>query len=969
MIISFDDVTRTADQILEKYLSNSDRPYYQGGQSIYFDGWKGFGTSAILAAIAELARRKKSMDYEIVLHVDCSVWESRRTLQRMIAKELNLGGSTMALFDKQDEDDDFSGKEKSSRAEIDEVAKLIFQAVKDRSCLLIVHNGSDDEIDFLRFGVPVLERRNTVLWTFRGRFRLEPAIKDKVKNAHLFLSIDHVGWHDVNELLHCEAAQVSRKISPARIAECWLYLSLMYYNHSNFISHDIDAHACNYWVCNGIIEGDSAWEIADRLYHRMRLEYLPTRHNHDFWFQHYFGNLKQAKHYPWISFMPKNSDENLKFILIDGCLNKDADLTGERYHEQNGKQWEFLQSLWVLDIRDTNWDWILSPSKVVLMVELRELYLKATGRSWHDQIFLDMSCLSKLQMLRVIDSSTYMKAAVHDSFQHMMNLELLDLSGNTTLHVLPNLSGASKLKVLILDGCVGLEVVEPNTLPRSLESFSFDGFGPASRSEEEEEEARPNTYINQEHTCVISKISLEGCEQLKSVFLRGLPNLKELNLSETRIQALDLEAMQVQQLERLFLLGCENLTRLKWIDPSNPPLKLLCIDTIGKAARAMDGVCQGSHLFTQQEHEAHPSTHVVATDARFLRGFRAGAYGNPSQHFHLHISATVNDKPVLPRAKEKDVSSRDGLIPGFPYLDVIDKVFNNDGEDGCSVPYCKHPVPLDCHIEIAEGGSNLEIERDLDGMCSLIYNTQSLHIHDNSSISIGNLGDKKKKQFKNLRWCHVTRCLKMHTVFLCDNDWSHDDSFVSLETLWVSHLVQARYIWSRRLRFWEPHVEITPAAYSKLRCIHLHSCPRLRYVLPWCLPTMESLETIHITYCGELTQIFPKWGICWTERTEFPSLRRIHLQDLPMLQDICERAMSAPMLETIKLRGCWGIKRLPAIHAGRPRDKPPAVVDCEKDVWDKLEWNGDGMEASRSLFSPRHSRYYKKDLPRGSVLR
>lgn len=78
--------------------------------------------------------------------------------------------------------------------------------------------------------------------------------------------------------------------------------------------------------------------------------------------------------------------------------------------------------------------------------------------------------------------------------------------------------------------------------------------------------------------------------------------------------------------------------------------------------------------------------------------------------------------------------------------------------------------PLDCHIEIAEGGSNLEIEQDLYGMGSLIYNTQSLHIHDNSSISIGNLGVKGNKQFKNLRWCHVTRCLKMHTVFFCDDD-------------------------------------------------------------------------------------------------------------------------------------------------------------------------------------------------------
>ncbi|XP_052162279.1 uncharacterized protein LOC127779513 [Oryza glaberrima] len=1024
-------VTHTADLILEEYLSNSDRPYYQGGQNIYFDGWDGLGTSVILAAVAESARRKKSMYYDIVLHVDCSVWESRRTLQRRIAEELNLGSSTMALFDKQGEEDDFSGIEKSSRAEIDEVAKLIFRKIGGCTCLLIFNNGSDDEIDLSRLGVPVYERRNTVLWTFRGRFRLDPAIRDKVKSAHLFIYMHVRDFSQSSKLMHCEAAQVSREISPALITECWLYLSLLYYNHCNFISHDIDAHACNYWVCDGIIAGDSAWEIANRLYRRMRLEYLPARgDNRTDWFRKYLERQQETKHSRWVSVMPKNSDEvknidtvpleatsyfltfqrsdppavlpnhlfsygsklcvlrlswctfsfasppftyckNLKFILTDGCINKDADLTGGRYHEKEGKQWEFLQSLWVLDIRDTNWYWILSPSKVVLMVELRELFLKATGRS----------CLSKLQMFSVIDSSTYMKAAVHGSFQHMMNLKLLDLSGNTTLHVLPNLSGASKLKVLILDGCVGLEVVEPNTLPRSLESFSFDGFGLASKqihkSRLPEEEARPNTYINQEHTCVISKISLEGCGQLKSVFLRGLPNLKELNLSETRIEALDLEAMQVQQLERLFLLGCANLTRVKWSDPSNPPLKLLCIDTRGKATREMDGGCQRSHLCNRQEHEAHQSAHVVATDARFLRGFVAYgdlpriAFGRnvPSQHFHLHISATVNDKPVLPRAKEKDASCRDGLIPGFPYLDVIDKVFNNDGEDGCSVPYCKHLVPLDCHIEIAEGGSNLEIEQDLYGMCSLIYNTQSLHIHDNSSISIGNLGDKENQQFKNLRWCHVTRCLKMHTVFLCDTYYRSSKSFGSLETLWVSHLLEARCIWSRSLSF---NKQNTPAAFSKLRCIHLHSCPRLRHVLPWPFPTMKSLETIHITYCGELTQIFPEVKYHWGERAtkiEFPSLRRIHLQDLPMLQDICETAMSAPMLETIKLRGCWSIKRLPAIHAGRPRDKPPAVVDCEKDVWDKLEWNGDGMEASRSLFSPRHSRYYKKNLPQGSVLR
>jgi hypothetical protein len=37
----------------------------------------------------------------------------------------------------------------------------------------------------------------------------------------------------------------------------------------------------------------------------------------------------------------------------------------------------------------------------------------------------------------------------------MVNLGLLDLSWNSTIQVLPSLSGATDLKTLILDGCVG----------------------------------------------------------------------------------------------------------------------------------------------------------------------------------------------------------------------------------------------------------------------------------------------------------------------------------------------------------------------------------------------------------------------------------------------------------------------------------------------------------------------------------
>jgi hypothetical protein len=75
--------------------------------------------------------------------------------------------------------------------------------------------------------------------------------------------------------------------------------------------------------------------------------------------------------------------------------------------------------------------------------------------------------------------------------------------------------------------------------------------------------------------------------------------------------------------------------------------------------------------------------------------------------------------------------------------------------------------------------------------------------------------------------------------------------------------------------------------------------------------------------------------------------------------------MSATNLETIKIRGCWSLKRLPAIG---PNTKPPKV-DCEKEWWDNLEWDGLAENHHPSLYQLSHSLYHKSKLPRVSVLR
>lgn len=135
------------------------------------------------------------------------------------------------------------------------------------------------------------------------------------------------------------------------------------------------------------------------------------------------------------------------------------------------------------------------------------------------------------------------------------------------------------------------------------------------------------------------------------------------------------------------------------------------------------------------------------------------------------------------------------------------------------------------------------------------------------------------------------------------------------------------------------------SVFGELRSIHLHNCPRLKFVLPISSFILPSLETIQIVHCGNLRQVFPR-DVNYEAGKEdtvknFPELKHIYLHQLDCLEQICEAKMFAPKLETIRIRGSWGLRRLPSVSLRHGAGLP--VVDCEKDLWDKLEW--DGLEA------------------------
>jgi hypothetical protein len=162
-VIEADTIDEAAEEILKALKEDTDATtsvISSGDNAVYLDGWDGLGASAVLRAIAQRLAgsspadhhqrsAQAGLEFEQVIHIDCSVWESRRALQRAAAEQLRLPAEAMAMLDRQDEEDDFHGVALGSRAEVQHVAKEIYRHVQklNRRLLVIFHNGSSEVMD------------------------------------------------------------------------------------------------------------------------------------------------------------------------------------------------------------------------------------------------------------------------------------------------------------------------------------------------------------------------------------------------------------------------------------------------------------------------------------------------------------------------------------------------------------------------------------------------------------------------------------------------------------------------------------------------------------------------------------------------------------------------------------------------------------------------------------------------------
>ncbi|CAN6203197.1 unnamed protein product [Urochloa humidicola] len=1023
-----DTIDEAAEEILEvlkESISSRDNVFY-------FDGWDGLGASAVLRAVAQGSTSTAQSgtagpEFEQVIHIDCSKWESRRALQRAVAEQLDLPAQVMEIFDRENEEDDFLGVSQGSRVELEQIFREMQKQILTRRLLVIFHNGSSEEIDLASCcGFPLAGySASKVLWTFQGRFRVKPRMKvdtamESAGTTDVFITVDvdtekgqeelwsYLVLQEAEEVVAaCKVNTGSRDIinEPARVAECFVYMLELCCRGSQWIDYDLNTHGANYWVCDGIVRqpqrgernvsasdgDDGLWRSAEALQREMALDvdyhqYLPSPHllarcieSKPYWssptcgftripdgatsnrdmFPHYYDYdklcvLKLSGCTFDLQSPPFFCCHNLRFLWLDHCKDNGTNTYGARMEEDVARR-RCFQRLWVLEVRYTSCDQILSAHTLDLMTQLREL--NVMGAKFWDMGQLQ-GRLPNIRKLRVTKSYVTSGCPENDLLSDM-KMELLEFSGNIAAFTMASL--------------IGPGAINNNSC---LETVIID-----------------KVYE-------LGHISFRGCTELKNLLLKGFMSIiRTLDISGTSVKTLDLTETDISNLDELYLLGCKKLCAILW-PPENKrsrDLAKLCI-----------GTTQTTPTAQYRKEEDNRSRATRTSGALVLHSDR------PTSRFDWYISVRdarllVSLKPVYSSSRKVYVevsspttaggcSKDEGIKSGSSsheqvnlqrhpaptlYADItVNNLQQQAGEDddyaGCIMwtwP-CPGAPPLpqkSCYMHIQDTMTRTELSlhqggRQTSGTTvaipdSIINYAKILHVHDSLSITITSSREDYGLDWPLLEWCRIERCPKLEFVFYSDVGRYGYYNY-KLRTFWVSQLLKSRYI-SKLSRGYRVFPDLT--------FLHLDLCPRLIHVLPmWkdSRNTFSLLEILEIVWCGDLREIFPLQTSAQPFQTyvdksitkEFTALKHIHLHELPSLQSICGARMFAPNLETVKIRGCWSLTRLPDVGSG---DKA-VECDCEKEWWDRLEWD-DGSQASR--YKPIHSRYHKKTMLRGSVLR
>ncbi|WVZ53944.1 hypothetical protein U9M48_004828 [Paspalum notatum var. saurae] len=465
---------------------------------------------------------------------------------------------------------------------------------------------------------------------------------------------------------------------------------------------------------------------------------------------------------------------------------------------------------------------------------------------------------------------------------------------------------------------------------------------------------------------------MEGCARLKNLLLSGsFWNLYSLDLTGTAVETLDLSAVTAPTLDELFLLGCEKLCAILWPPPGESRRKAylgkLRIDTAGGTTQKEATTDAAAGSSKRSSSHAGFDWYICVRDARLLGSLEPVKDYFGAHEVRMEISTTTAVKVMPPpladaagAGSKKDVVKSDRGQQQAKYHATYHAIGMPQQEQITDGPPAPPVSPQGCYMHIQDNQQKTHAAAAASHIMTAVPEficdgAKALHVHDSLFATAAPFDSA----WNQLEWCRVEQCPGLEYVFRTAADGA---VFSKLRTMCASHLLNARDI------FWDGGV-LGPSAFKDLTLLQLYGCPRLMHVFyAGGTLRLQSLDTLEIMWCGDLLDII--WLLPEHDRIEFPNLKRIHLHELPKLQAILNErgprgslptSKSAPMLKTVKIRGCWSLKQLPLVGTNYKVE-----CDCEKEWWDGLKRYS---TSHLDDYKPKHPRYYKKTMLRGSVLR
>lgn len=437
-------------------------------------------------------------------------------------------------------------------------------------------------------------------------------------------------------------------------------------------------------------------------------------------------------------------------------------------------------------------------------------------------------------------------------------------------------------------------------------------------------------------------------------FFDCMPCLKVLNLSNTRIKCLPETVSNLISLETLILCHCERLVML----PSDiGSLKLLQIldlrgteinilpDEIGELASL-------SYLDVCFYGSINRSEYVNLPQGLISSGIISRLHALES----LGISVCPGDERwnkcvgsiTCEVSKLKKLNSLSFYFPEVELLAVFLKE-SVAWVDQCLTKF-KIVVGHDIKRIVSRVPQYVEIEFGLMGQCLRFVNGEKIpgaiievlsrcsafyldHHLDISGISKFGIGNVSK-----LKFCIISECPTVKAIV--DNEDFTEVVFPCLEHLNIHHLWNLEYICEG---------VVPEGSFAMLRTLHVHACPKLKYVFKSSmLQYISNLEELIVDDCTSIEKIIFDDITTESGHISLANFKRLTLHYLPALYNIWEGSWL--LVKYINVCSCPNFKK---INLDSELKTTLKEIKGEKEWWDALEWKEPALRRHfEELFTP-----------------